>query len=139
MANDDSPKSKPGPVGYGNPPEETRFQKGKSGNPKGRPKGTHNMATALERTLHEKVVITENGQRKKVTKGEAAVKQLVNKAASGDLAAMRLLSALASAAEVESAGAQKESGMAEADQKIIDRFLEGLQKSNRRNNDDNKG
>jgi hypothetical protein len=48
----------------------------------------------LERTLQEKVVINENGVRRTVTKLEAAVKQLVNKAAAGDLAALRQLAAL---------------------------------------------
>lgn len=34
-------KSLPGyDVGYGRPPEETRFKKGQSGNPRGRPKGS---------------------------------------------------------------------------------------------------
>ena len=55
-------------VGYGNPPKHTRFRKGESGNPQGRPKGTLNMATVLARTLRERVVINENGQRKVVTK-----------------------------------------------------------------------
>ena len=34
-------------VGYGKPPKETRFRKGQSGNPKGRPKGAKNKAPAL--------------------------------------------------------------------------------------------
>src|SRR5260370_10634823 len=55
-------------VGYCNPPERTRFKKGRSGNPQGRPRGTFNMATVLERTLREKVVINENGKRKTITK-----------------------------------------------------------------------
>ena len=116
-------------VGFGKPPKETRFQKGNSGNPKGRPKGTRNLATVLERTLREKVVINENGTRKIVTKLEAAIKQLVNKAASGDLAAMRQLSSLAGSAENESAADQKKSTLAEADQKIVERLLKQLQKS----------
>ena len=81
-------------VGYGQPPERTRFKPGQSGNPRGRPKGTLNMATVLERTLKEKVVVNENGKRKVVTKLEAAVKQLANQAASGQPRAMQLLTTL---------------------------------------------
>ena len=78
-------------VGYGRPPKQTRFQKGRSGNPRGRPKGALNLATVLTRTLQEPVVITEHGQRKTITKFEATVKQLVNKSASGEARAMAQL------------------------------------------------
>jgi Family of unknown function (DUF5681) len=84
-------------VGFGKPPKHSRFQKGRSGNPKGRPRGRRSLATEFERALHEKVVINENGTRKTVTKFAAAMKQLVNKAASGDLAAVRHLTAMATA------------------------------------------
>jgi Family of unknown function (DUF5681) len=33
-------------VGYGKPPKTTRFKKGKSGNPGGRPKGSLNLQRA---------------------------------------------------------------------------------------------
>jgi hypothetical protein len=82
-------------VGFGKPPKRTRFKQGVSGNPKGRPKGRRNLATILERTLQEKVVITENGEVRTVTNGEAAIKKLVSKATSGDLGALRQLTALA--------------------------------------------
>src|SRR5919199_3891484 len=78
-------------VGYRKPPRHTRFQKGRSGNPKGRPKGSPNLATALQRALSERVVITENGQRRTISKLDASVKQLVNKAAAGDARALQLL------------------------------------------------
>src|SRR5688572_3666738 len=81
-------------VGYGKPPESTRFKKGQSGNPRGRPRGRKNWVTQAERILNEKVVINESGRRTTVTKFEAAVKQLVNKAASGDHRAIQALLAL---------------------------------------------
>jgi len=102
--NNDKPESVPEsakPVGYGAPPEATRFKKGISGNPKGRPKGSLNMATVFTKTLRERVVINEHGQRKTVTKLEAALKQLVNKAASGDLRALAQLVVLAQDAEAK--------------------------------------
>jgi hypothetical protein len=128
-AEDQVPNAKQEAVGYGNPPEETRFKKGKSGNPKGRPRGKLNTATVLERVLRDKVVINENGLRKTVTKLEAAIKQLVNKAASGDLAAMRQLMVLAASAESEAVVANSEQSITEADQRIMIRLVEKIQQS----------
>lgn len=71
-------------VGYGKPPRRTRFKKGQSGNPAGRPKGTPNLATALDRALKQRVAVTENGHRRKLSKLEAMVLQMINKALSGD-------------------------------------------------------
>lgn len=90
-------------VGYGKPPVHSRFQRGKSGNPNGRPKGTLNVATTLFRALREIVVINENGRRKQITKLEAALKQLVNKAASGDLRALTQLIGITLSAEQRAA------------------------------------
>ena len=101
-----SDKAKPSSayaVGYGKPPAHSRFKQGKSGNPNGRPKGTLNFATTLLRTLRERVVINENGRRKEITKLEAVVKQLVNKAASGDLRALSQLIAITPSAEQRAA------------------------------------
>jgi hypothetical protein len=78
-------------VGYGKPPKSTQFKKGQSGNPKGRPRGSLSLMTVIERELNSKVTVTEQGQQKKVRKKEVVAKQLVNKAASGDLKATNLV------------------------------------------------
>jgi Family of unknown function (DUF5681) len=119
------PAAGPDRVGYRNPPEYSRFKKGQSGNPRGRPKGTLNLATVLSKTLREKVVINEHGQRKVVNKLEAAVKQLVNKSAAGDLAALRQLSALVQSAEEQAAQAPVTNApLSEDDQKVVQGVLE---------------
>ena len=38
-------------VGYGKPPRHTRFPKGRSGNPKGRPPRSKNIGALLTRAL----------------------------------------------------------------------------------------
>jgi hypothetical protein len=78
-------------VGYGKPPEGTRFVKGQSGNRKGRPKGSKNLTDIFLDTLTELVPVTENGRTRSVNKFRVSMKQLVNKAASGDLRAIREL------------------------------------------------
>ena len=124
-------------AGYCNPPKNTRFKKGESGNPKGRPKGTLNMATVLGRTLREKVVINENGQRKVITKLEAAVKQLVNKAASGDLRALRHLVDLVVSGEERAAQAPvSDSALSRDDQKVMQGILERFSSGNKGGKED---
>jgi Family of unknown function (DUF5681) len=113
-------------VGYGSPPERTRFKKGRSGNPQGRPKGTLNLATVLGRTLREKVAINENGRQKMVTKLEASVKQLVNKATAGDAAALRQLIALAGSA-VEQGVDTSKNPLSDADLELMKDVLKRLE------------
>jgi Family of unknown function (DUF5681) len=91
-------------VGYGKPPEATRFKPGQSGNPKGRPRGSKNLRTLFAEELLRPVILKENGKTRRVPKAEAIVKQVVNKALVADakstiivLDEMRRLEALADA------------------------------------------
>ena len=112
-------------VGYGRPPLRTRFQKGKSGNPKGRQKGCKNLSNLMERVLDETVTIKENGSQKIITKREAFLKQLVNKAASGDLRSIQLainyLQQLESRAEPSISNSER---LGEEDEAVINGILE---------------
>lgn len=71
-------------TGYKNPPKKTRFKKGQSGNPKGRPKGAKGLKSILEDILNQRVVITEGRKKREISKLEAMVMQMVNSAAKGD-------------------------------------------------------
>ena len=49
-------------AGYGKPPRHSRFKKGQSGNPKGRPRGSRNFSTDLKATLEELIRVTHHGK-----------------------------------------------------------------------------
>lgn len=83
------------PTGYGKPPRATRFQKGHSGNPAGRPKGRLNVATVFQQALSATVMVNEGGRRVPRSKLDVALTQLVNQAVSGDLQAIRMVLTLA--------------------------------------------
>ena len=63
----------------------------RSGNPKGRPKGSQNLAAILAKAGRQRIKVTENGRTRYITKFEAIMLQLVNKAVSGDLKAIHVL------------------------------------------------
>jgi hypothetical protein len=66
-------------VGYRKPPKRSQFQKGRSGNPRGRPKEKTNLLTSFEEMLQEADVRVNNGG-KVMTKQEAMMRSLVNEA-----------------------------------------------------------
>jgi hypothetical protein len=93
-------------IGRGKPPRHAGFQKGRSGNPKGRPKGSKNLATLLNQALDEKVYVTEDGVRRRVTKRELVIKQLVNKSATADLRAIKQLTDIVERVEPRTGASQ---------------------------------
>lgn len=89
-------------AGYKRTPEATRFKKGTSGNPKGRPRGRH-RSIPYDTLLGQMVTIREDGRTRRVTAAEAFMLQLTRKGLQGDSAAAR-----ASLAAIETA--QQRSG-----------------------------
>lgn len=76
-------------IGYGKPPRDSQFTKGLSGNPKGRPKGSKNMMTMFNQIARELIDVKSNGRAKTMTHIEAILRQLMNRALSGDPRAAR--------------------------------------------------
>lgn len=130
MADETSDQKKPtggdDSIGYRKPPGQTRFKKGRSGNPAGRPKGTPNFATALERALGEQVVVNEGGQRRTVSKLEATVTQLVNQAAMGDLRATKPLLTIVQALDGQLSEADRVTPTTESDALVITHLMARL-------------
>src|ERR1700745_3985945 len=109
-------------VGYGQPPLHTRFQKGRSGNPKGRPRGKKNVSTLLSAALDAAIIVVENGRRKKISKREAIITQLVNKSASADLKATQIVLAMLQDVEARADNSSDSAAFTAADQEIIQRI-----------------
>jgi hypothetical protein len=89
-------------TGYGKPPKAHQFQKGRSGNPKGRPKQSPNFRTILKRELAGSIEVTEGGRRRRMTKVEAMTKQVVNSALKADPKAVAIVLAHTQEAEDDS-------------------------------------
>jgi Family of unknown function (DUF5681) len=71
-------------VGYGKPPKHSRFKPGTSGNSRGRPKGTKNLRTIVHDTLFEKVMVTEGGKVRAMSRVEAILTGMVARGLKGD-------------------------------------------------------
>jgi hypothetical protein len=110
-------------VGYKRPPRRSRFQPGRSGNPRGRQKAVRNLRSDVKRTLETPVRLNEQGRARRVSTQEAALLRLREKALKGDARSLDRLLELAqtfnSGAAIESFG---ENSVAAEDQAILDAY-----------------
>jgi len=109
-------------VGYGKPPRHSQFRRGQSGNPRGRPAGSKNLATLVNEALNEPVIVVENGGRRKISKREAIIKQLVNRSAKADWRAIKILLDIVRELEGRIEPQTAESSFSAADEKVIEQI-----------------
>jgi hypothetical protein len=97
-------------VGYGKPPAVTRFVKGKSGNPRGRPKGSRNQMPALNEERLRDIVIAEAYRTIKVKDGgrdvsvpmaQAVVRSIAVNAVRGDQRSQKMFTDLVNTTEAK--------------------------------------
>tara|TARA_R110002124_G_scaffold89707_1_gene229336 strand:+ start:2656 stop:3033 length:378 start_codon:yes stop_codon:yes gene_type:complete len=101
-----------------------RFVPGQSGNPGGRPRTSKSVDGAILKAMNEKIIVNENGKRRKISKAEATAKQFANKGASGDIRAGKIaLDMTAKAEDAQRAARTSEPGITLGDQEIINEFL----------------
>ena len=119
-------------VGYGRPPSHTRFQKGRSGNPRGRPKGARNFGTELQEALGQTVLVREGGVARRVTRRGAVVLSLLAKALKGDVRAAALLIAAEQRADAAKQGAPDDGALSAEEAEVMAGFEARLRERLRR-------
>lgn len=124
MSSDDSKVDDPEyEVGYGKPPKGSQFAKGRSGNFKGRPKGSKNIATVFLREARQSVLVNGPKGSRRVTKLEAAAMQVSTKAAQGDHRASREFFSRVERSELEVNAGSVSKTQSETDQVVMKMIL----------------
>ncbi|MDB5440799.1 MAG: hypothetical protein JWM33_3226 [Caulobacteraceae bacterium] len=109
-------------VGYGRPPETTRFPPGRSGNPKGRPRGRKNLNTMYREVLETKVAANIDGRARQVTALHAITLKRAHKAMQGDNHAADFLLNMAAMIEAQAEAAGEHRELPARDQQILARM-----------------
>jgi hypothetical protein len=115
-------------VGYKNPPKDTQFKPGKSGNPSGRPKGSRNLRTDLMEELDEKIVVSEGGQQRTISKQRALVKAMMAKGMKGDTSAGKAIFNLALGFEQVTSQERISLAMSDDDDAVMQAFKEKVRR-----------
>jgi hypothetical protein len=110
-------------VGYRRPPKATRFAAGKSGNPKGRPKGSRPVGAVLQDIIQQKVPVTENGRTRRIPALEVIIRRLANDAMRSDPRAIKLLLSLVDRYGETSATKVQLGEMLAEDETILSEYL----------------
>ena len=120
MPNDDDD------VGFKRPPKATQFKKGRSGNPRGRPRGTRNFKTDLKETLSRPVQVTEAGRSRSISTQRAGLERLREKALRGDQRALDRMLELAERHAEDETAALAEEKLAASEAEILANYAERI-------------
>ena len=112
-------------VGYKRPPTSHQFSKGKSGNSKGRPRGSRSFKTELREVLEQKIPVTENGRKVTITARQAMLMRLRQQALAGDGRAVDRLLRLA-VAHLPDEVLHDDGKTAAEDRALLDRLMADL-------------
>jgi len=115
-------------IGYGRPPRGRPFQKGQSGNPRGpRRKDLSSLLTAA---LNEPAYATIDGKRRKITKRQAIITQMVNESASANLRATKMLFDMMKEVEqkVGAAAPPEPAKLSAPDREVVELFIARLRR-----------
>jgi tetratricopeptide (TPR) repeat protein len=82
------------PTGFGHPPIDKRYQRGRSGNPAGRPKGRRNTANMTKDILNRPVRARMGDGPREMKAVEAIIRVLTNKATQGNPRSIALVNKL---------------------------------------------
>lgn len=78
-------------VGYGKPPRQYQFPKGKSGFAGRHHKPKMSLADQLDRILSEKLTVSDGGKQQRLSKEEVFLRQVIARAISGEKQSAKLM------------------------------------------------
>ena len=111
-------------VGYGRPPRDHQFKPGKSGNPKGRPKGTKSEETILRELLQQKISLNERGKARRITIHEGIFRRIIEDCLKGNTKSAAFI---LNRHHALTSGEPMETGLSEDDEAVLEAYLQKYQ------------
>jgi Family of unknown function (DUF5681) len=114
-----------GKVGYKRPPKATQFKPGKTGNARGRPKGSRKLDADLVEMLSQVMTVREGGKTRRISRQEAILRRLLSQALQGDEKAIKLILSMRTKVDAtrQAADQQPEEDTSDADQVLFDDYV----------------
>lgn len=133
--------------GYKNPPVEHQFKKGKSGNPKGRPRKKTkqhsdpglDLIVSVHRELRKSVFVQENGKHREITKLDAFSAQLVAQSVNGKPSQQKMLLSLLTLDRHEETEQQTLEQLQSYDEDLLNELYEQLNSMGQKTSEDGDG